>query len=134
MRLLTLHADLAEVDPSWRAGMVRGSEYSQVHEEIECLSADNKGMIQQREGMTSMFRGVSLHGASGKWRAQIGSKHLGLFEDQVTAALAAYRARQEHRYLFTEDPDLEELAAFLGPTALTREAMKQPRSRSALGT
>lgn len=46
--------------------------------------------------------------------------YLGLYDDQVTAALVALQARQRHRYRFTEDPELEELAAFLGPIPTSR--------------
>lgn len=68
----------------------------------------------------SIYRGVSYHRASGKFQAYLGRRYLGLYPDQVTAAVVALQARQRHRYRFTEDPELEELADFLGPVAVNR--------------
>jgi hypothetical protein len=52
--------------------------------------------------------------------ASVGRNYLGLYPDQVTAALVAYQARQRHRYRFTEALDLEELSDFIGPVPLSR--------------
>lgn len=68
----------------------------------------------------SRYRGVCWDAGGRRWRAYLGRQYLGLYQSEWDAALAAYQARQRHRYRFTEDPEVEVLADFFGPVPLTR--------------
>jgi hypothetical protein len=50
-------------------------------------STQNRGNCRKRKG-ASRFKGVSWHRATGKWRAQLGKVHLGIFTSEVEAACA----------------------------------------------
>lgn len=84
------------------------------------VSADFVPMNSLTNVPRSAFRGVCWHRPSGRWRAYCGRAHLGLYDSEVDAAIVAFRARQEHRYRFTEPMDLEELSDFLGPIPTSR--------------
>lgn len=58
------------------------------------LNAANTGLSCRN---TSGTKGVSLHGASGKWVAYLGRSYLGLFETQ-SAAAEAYRCAAESTF------------------------------------
>ncbi|HOW46112.1 MAG TPA: AP2 domain-containing protein [Rubrivivax sp.] len=65
---------------------------NQRHNLREATAVQNGGNSRKRALGTSAFKGVSWHAAAGKWRSQIksGKKrvHLGLFDDEVAAAMA----------------------------------------------
>lgn len=86
----------------------------------------------------STYRGVAWHSTARKWRAYFGGRHLGLFDQEMTAAIVAYRERQRRaRRRGWEDPEVvqqSELAGAIGTTRRWRwnraEMVKQPRARA----
>lgn len=61
----------------------------------------NKGLFRNN---TSGYKGVAWHKATGKWQARISidgkNKHLGLFEDAISAALCYDKAAKEYQKEF----------------------------------
>jgi hypothetical protein len=81
----------------WPEGVIDHINGDKVDNRISNLrdvtQKDNlRGHMTKRKGATSVFRGVHLNTASGKWvvKIRIGGKmtHIGVFEDERDAALA----------------------------------------------
>ena len=65
-----------------------------------CTSSQNQGNRKLQQNTTSQYKGVYWHKLTGKWLAYIGVNnkkiHLGLFDNERTAAFAYNLAAKEH--------------------------------------
>lgn len=71
-----------------------------------CTLAENLQNQAARRHGASRFRGVSRF--KNRWRAEVRRQHLGLFDDEIEAALAAQAFRDEHMPFALPDPALVE--------------------------
>ena len=63
---------------------------------LRVVTAAQNRQNQRSTRGTSRFRGVHLHGPTGRWIAQAGGKHLGYFAAEEEAARASADYRAEH--------------------------------------
>lgn len=68
----------------------------------------------------SRYRGVAWHSTAHKWRAYFRGQHLGLFDQEMTAAIVAYRARRDQGHRTWEDPEVVQQSALAGSVESTR--------------
>ncbi len=50
--------------------------------------SQNTAHGKKRKGTSSKYKGVSFHKHTGKWRARVGTKYLGVFDSEIAAARA----------------------------------------------
>lgn len=64
----------------------------------ETTRIGNQRNMSKPSNNTSGFVGVGLHEPTGKWRAYLGTKYLGLFETMEEAVAVRTAAMKEHNY------------------------------------
>lgn len=84
----TMHSEIMQTPAGSEVDHIDGDGLNNTKTNLRIVShKQNQQNIRPRVGVSSKYKGVSWHNQAQKWRAYLRGRHLGLFEDETSAAI-----------------------------------------------